>query len=83
MWKLNEILVRVTGKSSFVGQSGRVKSSQGRVHQLGSIEGRRTEYKKAASHRWALVSLVPQEMAFASGRKASQYFASCKQVGRQ
>lgn len=39
MWKLNEILVRVTGKSSFVGQSGRVKSSQGRMHQLGSIEG--------------------------------------------
>lgn len=82
MWKLNEILVRVTGNSLFGGRvEGLSPAKEG--HQLGSIEGRRAVYKKAASHRWALVPLVPQEMAFASGRKASQYFASCKEVRRQ
>lgn len=50
MWKLNEMLVRVTGNSLSVGQSGRAKSSQGRASG-GVHRGRRTVYKKAASRR--------------------------------
>lgn len=55
MWELNEMLVRVTGNSLSVGQSGRAKSSQGRGISWGPSRGG-GQYIKRQRHEGRLWS---------------------------